>query len=202
MLAMTVVACDDGENGDDNVDRTATEDEFLRERDDLDQYNLDYMGEKITVLGWEAGNYTEFNVETISSDNLLMAVYDRNKEIERRMHVDMEYLVVSNNSIPGLLQQDKITGQKAYDIIGCYSTSIVIYALQGFLMDINQIEECYINTEKPWWPDRMVDACSSGDGMYFFLGDMSPNVLGEMEVLFFNKELLANESVKAAYLGT
>ena len=87
---MTVVACDDsGEGNGDDIDRTATEDEFLRERDDLDQYNLNYTGEKIKVIGWDAGNYEEFDVKQITADNVLMAVYDRNQEIERRLNVDL-----------------------------------------------------------------------------------------------------------------
>ena len=191
MLAMTVVACDDGstENGDD--DRTAAEDEFLRERDDLDQYNLNYTGEKIKVLGWNGGNYEEFDVQQITADNVLMAVYDRNQEIERRLNIDLEFIEIPKDSMIKTVVSDKNSNQSAYDLIASYSRVEAEIAMRGCLVDISTIENSYVNLEKPWWPKNMVESMSIGTSMYFFSGDISPNVLSEMQVLYFNKDVMS-----------
>lgn len=191
MLAMTVVACDDGTTSDDDIDRTAEEDEYLRERDDLDQYNLNYTGEKIKVLGWDAGEYEEFDVKQITADNVLMAVYDRNQEIERRLNIDLEFTEIPYGSMLATVLNDKNSGLKAYDLIASYSRAEASIAMRGCLADITEIEESYINLEKPWWPENMIEKMSIGDNMYFFSGDISPNVLSEMQVLYFNKDLMS-----------
>ena len=191
MLAMTVVACDEGDGNGDDIDRTAAEDEFLRERDDLDQYNLNYAGQKITVLGGYSGTYEEFDVKQITADNVLMKVYDRNQEIQRRLNVTLEFIEVPQGRALALVAADASTQAGAYDIVSSYSRVTADIALRGYLMDINSIQESYINLEKPWWPKAMVQTMSLGDSLYFFSGDISPNVLAEMQVLYFNKTLLA-----------
>ncbi|MBQ8716278.1 MAG: hypothetical protein IJY43_00345 [Clostridia bacterium] len=191
MLAMTVVACDDGNKDGDDVDRKATEDEFLRERDDLDRYNLNYTGEKITVIGWDGGNYEEFDVKQITADNVLMAVYDRNQEIERRLNIDLEFIEIPRDNVIRSVVSDKNSGMGAYDIIATYSRTEAEIAMRGCMADISTIENSYINLEKPWWPKNMVESMSIGNSMYFFSGDISPNVLSEMQVLYFNKDVMS-----------
>ena len=191
MLAMTVVACDDGSTDGDDVDRTATEDEFLRERDDLDQYGLNYMGQKVTVLGWSGGNYEEFDVKQITADNVLMAVYDRNQEIQRRLNIKLEFIEIPKDSMIKTVISDKNSGMGAYDIIASYSRTEAEIAMRGCMVDISTIENSYINLEKPWWPKNMVESMSIGTSLYFFSGDISPNVLSEMQVLYFNKDVMS-----------
>ena len=67
-----VVACKGGENNDNTYD--PTKDEYGRLKDDLDKYNLNYMGESITTLYWSDVEKQEYESEGITSDNVNDAI--------------------------------------------------------------------------------------------------------------------------------
>ena len=191
MLVMTVVACDDeGDQGDVNSDKVA--DEFGREGDDLP--SLNYQNDEISVLNWNAENL-EFDVEQITADNVSNAIYDRNGEIERRLNVELKFTTEEGDvkhmkPFVALVQRVYDAKTHDFDLIASYSRTEGMLAIQGYLEDLKTIEGSYINLEKPWWPDNVINTVSIADSMYFISGDISPNVLHQMQVLYFNKSLL------------
>ena len=194
MLAMTVVACDD-DTTEDGQGSAMEEDAYGRERDDLDQYNLNYMGDEVSVLYWSDVENPEFDVEQITSDNVNNALYDRNGEIERRLNVELKFSGVPGNvnnrkGFVSVVDTDYKSQSHAYDLIASYSRTEGMLAIQGFLADLKSIEGSMINEDKPWWPDTLLETVTIGDKMFFLSGDISPNVLHLMQVIYFNKDLL------------
>lgn len=191
MLVMTVVACDE-EGGEGEVGSDKVADEFGREGDDLP--SLNYQNDEISVLNWNAENL-EFDVEQITADNVSNAIYDRNGEIERRLNVELKFTTEEGDvkhmkPFVALVQRVYDAKTHDFDLIASYSRTEGMLAIQGYLEDLKTIEGSYINLEKPWWPDNVINTVSIADSMYFISGDISPNVLHQMQVLYFNKSLL------------
>ena len=190
MLVMVVAACDN--TTDDPVDSEQVEDEFGREGDDLPALN--YKNDEISVLNWNAFN-PEFEIEQITSDNVQNALYDRNGEIERRLNVELKFTTEEGDvqhmkPFVALVQRVYESKTHDFDIIASYSRTEGMLAIQGYLEDLKTIDGSYINLEKPWWPDNVINTVSIAESMYFISGDISPNVLYLMQVLYFNKSLL------------
>ena len=182
-------------------------DENGRELDDLDQYNLDYSGEIITLLYWKEVERPEFEQKELASDNVLNAIYDRNINVEDRLGVELEFVPMYAAYGEGVMDEflrkiDAVRLAKThdYDIIATYARTEASLAIRGHLQNFAKIEESYINLDKPWWPRSLVDTVTFGnDSHYFISGDMSTNVLWMMHCIFVNMDMLADLKLEDPY---
>ncbi len=181
---------------------TAT-DSYGRELDDLDAKNLNYLGATVNMLYWSDVEDPEFDIDKITGDNVQDAIFDRNSEIERRLNVTLEF-----DSTPGnvnnrarfvkKVQTDADAGNRAFDLIATYSRTAGMLSIQGFLYDLNTIQNSHINLDKPWYPPQLIETVSFGGKLYMLSGDMSNGVLHQMHVLYFNKDLFSTRFNKDA----
>lgn len=200
---LVVVACD--QTGDDPTNTyDPTKDEYGRLKDDLPD-DLNYMGETITTLYWEDVEKQEYEQDTITGDNVADAIYERNNRIQDRLNVELAWAKTPGNvnkraAFVKRVQSVYEARTQDYDLISSYSRTEGMLAIQGYLIDLLDIENSYISvnketgeTEKPWWPKALVDTVRIGDSMYFLSGDCSTNVLHLMYTMYFNKNLLNRE---------
>ena len=182
-------------------------DENGRELDDLDQYDLNYQGEEITLLYWKEVERPEFEQKELANDNVLDAIYDRNINVEDRLGVDLVFVPMFAAYGDGVraeflrkIDAVRLAGTHDYDIIATYARTEAALAIRGHLQDFSKIETSYMNLEKPWWPQQLVDNVSFGDGAYYFVsGDMSTNVLWMMHCMFINKDLFTQLQLENPY---
>ncbi len=208
-LTVLVIACDDKEDGKKKNDGrlNANLDENGRELDDLDQYNLNYSGEEITLLYWKEVERPEFEQKELANDNVLDAIYDRNINVEDRLGVDLVFVPMYAAYGEGVADEflrkiDAVRLAKThdYDIIATYARTEASLAVRGHLQNFSKIEESYINLEKPWWPRELVETVSFGNGSYYFIsGDMSTNVLHMMHCIFINKDMFTDLKMDIPY---
>ena len=211
-LSMVIVACDAGAgntdeqgggNGgliDDRYDVNG------RLRDDLPD-TLNYEGETISFMRWGDASYPEFEQENVTGDNVRDAVYDRNNQIEDRLNVELKFTTVPGpfdpvGSAAYIKHLDAIyqANTQDYDIIASYSRTQGSFAVQGYLQNLAAIENSYIDLEKPWWPQQLVETVSFGSGGYYFIsGDMSTNVLYMMHLMFLNKDMFSMLQLELPY---
>ena len=69
-------------------------------------------------------------------------------------------------------------------------------SVDGFLADINTIDDSYLDFTKPWWPDNMLDTVTVGDSVFFITGDAATSVLHYMTAIFYNKKLLDDYGIQ------
>ena len=208
-LTVIVVACDDPyDKKKPNDGRlNATLDENGRELDDLDQYNLNYSGEPITLLYWKEVERPEFEQKELANDNVLDAIYDRNINVEDRLGVELEFVPMYAAYGTGVMDEFlrkidavRLAHTQDYDIIATYARTEASLAVRGHLQNFSKIEESYINLDKPWWPAELVDTVSFGNGSYYFIsGDMSTNVLWMMHCIFINKDMFTDLKMDIPY---
>lgn len=179
------------------------EDKYGRELDDL--RNLNYQGDTIRVLCWNA-QQPEFDIESVSSDNIRNALFDRNGEVERRLNVDLTFRqelgdTANVSNFTSKVDQAKKANTKEFDIIAAYSRTAGQLAVRGYLEDLADVQDTHLNFSKPYWPDNMVNELKINNSLYFISGDISPNLLYMMQVIYFNKDMLDQYWEAAAKQG-
>jgi len=167
------------------------------ELDDLPE-ELDYKQETVTILYWLDVERPEFEIlaDEVGLDMVKDAIYNRNIAAESRLGVTFEW--TGENGDNGdrknfaAYVKNCYDGGTYYDIIATYSRTSAMLCTAGLLQDINQIENNYIDTDKPWWPESMLETCSIDDSLFFVSGDISTNILHFMYAVYYNMDLLNN----------
>ena len=201
-VLLVVVACDDGsgDKGGDDGDSGLIDDRYDvngRLNDDLPD-TLNYEGETISIMTWGDVERPEFEQENVTGDNVRDAIYDRNNQIEDRLNVELKWTSVPGpyhgmmSSYLGHVDAIYQANTQDYDIIASYSRAQGTLAVQGYLQNLSVVENSYIDLEKPWWPQQLVETVSFGAGGYYFVsGDMSTNVLYMMHMMYINKDMFS-----------
>ncbi len=208
-LVALVVACAEITYDPDDLLIDAAYDSKGRLKDDLPS-DLNYGGEKINVMHWKAEN-NEFEITDVSKNNVDNAIYDRNDQIERRLNVDLEWFQVLGDSlnIDTFVNQVAAYAESGYDkvdIIATYAPTMGVLAIRGYMKDLAKVQAqateanpYYIDLEKPWWPQQLVETVSFGNSYYFLSGDISTNVLYMMHMLYINKDMFEELSIEVPY---
>ncbi len=166
-------------------------------KDDLPE-DLNYKNEIVTILYWEDAERTEFDIteEETGIDMVKDAIYSRNVTTQARLGVTFEWIGEKGNSKERANFTNYVrncySGGTFYDIIATYSRTAGMLLTNGFIQDLNAIENSHINTAQPWWPASMLETCSIEDSLFFVSGDISTNVLHFMYAVYYNMEMLAN----------
>lgn len=201
---LVIVACDG--NGNDrgyevklSVDENGVvwaEDEwgYWRQYDEL-PFDLDYEEETITVLCWDSGK-AEFIQTEEAEDARLSSIYKRNEAVQARLNIELNFITEHSSAGAGIttfaarVQNAKNSGMHDFDIISVYSRTQGALLLNGLLYDLNEVNESYLDLEKPWWPSNIVDNLSIADSLYFVSGDIAVTAIDEMHCIYFNKDFL------------
>ncbi len=159
-------------------------------KDDLSP-DLNYNGEKFTILYWEDVERIEFEVEEQTGDLIGDALYTRNATVEDRLNIDLEWIGTPGNYGNQAAFVSQVTNDVSsggdYDIFAGYSMTAATIALQGLSRNLMDLEN--IDLEKPWWPSSLTELTTINDRLYFCSGDISTNMLHMMYCTLFNKEL-------------
>ena len=155
------------------------------------------LDEDVCILYWSDVEMTEFKVEEPTGHNVDDEIYWRNTETELRLNIHFNWVGTrgdgnNRNAYADFLGASLEAGDRTYDIVATYSRTAGICAAKGYLADLNDIEDSYIDLEKPWWPQSLVDTVTIGNSMYFISGDISTNTLHFMYGVFCNQTMREN----------
>lgn len=210
LLCSTVFAACAKDNGDTGTDTTAapiaddtvtTAPEIVDDGKDANGFirdtlpsDLNFKDETINILTWSDVEHNEFEVEEITGDLVADALYNRNRRVEERLGVKLEFHGVkgnwgNSNEYVTHVNTAIQSGSHDFDMCAAYSMTMATCAYQGFLL--NLLDLPYLNFEQPWWPKRLTDEATINDKLFFASGDISANVIYLMYTCFFNKEMIA-----------
>ncbi len=164
-------------------------------RDDIPD-ELDYKQTTVSILFWSDAERAEFEIleDEADGDMVKEAIYNRNAATEERLGVQFEWIGQEGDSGKrasfASFVKNQFDGGIRFDIIATYSRTAGMLLVDGLLEDLNQIEDSYIDTDKPWYPKSMLDACQIEDSLYFVSGDISTNVLHFMYAVYYNMDML------------
>ena len=178
----------------DSPDQETTETTVQGKVDESVKHNLpddlDWGGAEVMFLIWSDHTMEEFYTKDPQANEIAQELYYRNLEVETQLGITISYTERKGHSKTewiNALMADSNAQAREYDIYATYSRTVPPLAMQGYLADLNQTK--YIDLDKPWWPDALMESCSINDKLYFISGDISTNLLWMMEGFFCNKQL-------------
>lgn len=154
--------------------------------------DLNFEGATVGILHWNSEE-EEFEIEEITGDILNDSIYKRNETVQNRLNVKFTFTEQKGDNgsradFLNFVQKSYQAGERAYDIIATYSRTSGMLAINGLCYDLNSVQ--YLDFEKPWWPERMLDTQTIGDKLYFISGDASTNLIHLTYGMYYNKDML------------
>ncbi len=157
----------------------------ISREDTLDSLpELDFEGAVVKIAARNGAK--DMYMEEDTGDILSTALHARNREVEERLNVTLEFTCYEDAAKTGRVMQSVMAGDDTYAIISADVKSIISYAFDGFFVNLNDTE--YIDLSQPWWYDDVNSAMS-------FDKDNTPLIFGEFRSItevgsiFFNKDL-------------
>lgn len=157
--------------------------------------DLDYEGGFITIYSTSPGTQNNFiqGFEELTGDVVEDAVYERNRKVEERLNVGIEYFVAAHTYDKVAAETRKIiqSGDSAYDLIIAGQFGLCQLAAEGGF--VNAFECEFLDFDQPWWWSDYMEEISIGrEKRFFIVGDYFLDMLQGARVLFFNKVIYQN----------
>ena len=162
--------------------------------------DVTFDGEEILFLTEEctfADTYTSFEIYSPGADGSLIndTVYNRNLIIEEQFDIRICEERLQNASKTAY--SSILAGDDQYDVVLPYLNSSVSNALQGQYYNLYDVE--YLHLENSWWDQRANANLEVGGQLYFTTGDISILDNDCTMVMFFNKQMLAENDLEDPY---
>lgn len=164
--------------------------------------DLNFGGETFTIAHWDDTEHVEFTVENQNGEIVNDAIFARNQTVEERLGVTLNYVGFHGNTsnIDKFLTNVRSvtqSGSREYKLIGTYSRTAASLAYNGLLQDMRGLD--YLDFDKPWWPDSLLEESEVNGKLFFASGDISTNLLHMMYVTFFTKPMIADFGLENPY---
>lgn len=159
-----------------------------------------YDGEEVmflTSLNLGMDWYTSYEIYADEMNGQLFndAVFQRNTVIEERL--DIKIAETKESSCHTIAKNSISAGDKQFDVVMPYMNSTISLAVEGALLDLKQIP--YLDLEKPWWDGRANKDLIINDRLYITTGDISILDNECTMVMFFNKDMIAQNNLESPY---
>lgn len=203
MLMSVTVACskndgeaDESSSESQSVDVSGSEDLYDENgylKDELPE--LDYGGYEFDMLGWSSPYRDDFWVAEPSLTSVVeTSVYNRNETVEERLNVTLEatYIAGDYNHQSEFISYVTNTAYSGadneFDLICSYSMCGATLAMNGITCNLYDLE--YLDFDKPWWPEKVVERSEMGGSLYFVTGDAANSYLYALNILSVNLNML------------
>ena len=160
----------------------------------------DYGGTEVNMLVRTEFKY-EFGAEE-SGDIVDDAVYARNVAIEDKFNIKLNIVDVSGSwatqsTFLTAISGDVMSGSGEYDLFARAANYMLPTVPQGYYMDLYDVP--YIDLTQDWWSQGYVDNMTLDGSLYLASGSASLNLLENMCVIFFNKEMITDYGLEEPY---
>lgn len=177
-----------------NNGRDAVEDSVP---DDLNYANADNNTVTFFVRNNADAYKYEICCEELLNDTLYDAVHYRNIDVENRLGVKIRQQGQNGSwgerqNWFGVLMTAVSTNSSDYDAAAMYAAPGAPYALQNLyynLWDVSTQNGGYLDLEKPWWNQSLIDDCTIYGSLYFLGGDLTVTGTSATQLVLFNKDL-------------
>ena len=201
MLLSTLVACggEPEETTEKKGGQTANTDDPRQQISDTVPTDLDYTGQTVTFLirdNKEKYKY-ELACESLLNDTLYDAIHYRNIDVETRLGLkfntlgqDGSYANFANWN--ETLSVSVLTNTGDFDGAAFYLSTGSSLAKDGIFYNLFELTEeanGYLNFEKPWWNQTLVDKLAAYNALFFAGGSLTISQIEDGVCVFFNRDL-------------
>ena len=165
--------------------------------------SMDISDNEITIVHWDEAKFNEFYVdeEDVGGNAVNAAVYERNRKVEELLGVSLnfEYMSTISSTIGDFnMWCDRLQNMMDYppnevDLFAVYSKAMATSTIRGLNKDMSALNN--LDLSKDWWPTYIEESSSVGGKLYYLTGEISPNAVGGMYTVFYNKDLLEGENI-------
>lgn len=140
----------------------------------------------------------EMCCEELMNDTLYDAIHYRNIDVENRLGVKIKQVsqdgaYANYKAWFEVLSTAVNTNSSDYDAAAIYTTYGAPYALQNLYYNLNDVSvqygDGYLDFEKPWWNQSIVEDCTMYGVLYFLCGDLAVSGTSGAHMIWFNKDL-------------
>lgn len=145
---------------------------------------MDFGGEEFNIT---INSYCEsgFFSEELSGDQLSDAIYYRNKAVEERFKVRLNFISGNFGDITRTVQSSVLAGDDQYQLLANHALESNNWVAAGILNNWYDIE--YVNFDKPWWSPSNKNDLTYNDTAYLAVGDFSLTTIGRTYAIYFDK---------------
>ena len=148
---------------------------------------------------------TEFdNAET--GDVVDDAVYNRNRAIEERLNVRLEYMSNTSaaywedrNIYMDTVRSSVLANDGSIDIAAGLSNIMPNLAQDGMFINLLGKDVPYLNFNSPWWPAELTEELSVKGRLYMASGESCLGVIKGMMCFYFNKDMVEKNKLDDPY---
>lgn len=164
--------------------------------------DLDFGGRTVNLVWNPLTAMREINFESLNGEVVDDALYASGLAVSERLNVAFSLIPIESSygaqgSFVKAVSQSVMAGGGDYDFIYGYSMAFATLAADGMLSDLKETR--YIGLDQPWWARRLLDQATINKRLYFATGDISPALLYNMVVTFFNKQMIADFGLESPY---
>lgn len=170
------------------------------ETTEVQEVKYDFGGRDYRILCRTDRSY-EFDIAESTGDIVDDAVWERNMKVENEYNVSIKPITADGTwsdreTFIGLITASVLANDDEYDLVAGYNGYITTLITQGCLTDMSKSN---IDFSTPWWYSGFNDNVSIGGKMYFCLGDASLTMWENLEVVYFNRDLITDFKLDSPY---
>jgi len=145
----------------------------------------------------------EFENDEASPEKVNQLVAERNRNVEDRfgvkiVTVDQYGAWGKHEDFMNYIRNSVLNDDPGYDLIAGYAAIMPSAVGDDLFRNWYDLDE-WINFEKPWWSQDIVDELSINNRLYLITGDISMTFWDMMTCMFFNKDLAVKYNLTDLY---
>jgi len=157
--------------------------------------DLNFGGEVINILCRTSDMVewaNELYVAEDDGDIVNSAVYARNRTVEERLNVKLNYIEMDGQwnvmtDFMNAVKNSVNAGDQAYDLVASYRHYMPQLATEGYFYNLHNVP--HLDFDKPWWKSNFTSELTLDGKLHFMAGDIGNSMLKGLLVMFYNKEL-------------
>ncbi len=138
-----------------------------------------------------------FRSEGLNGDVLNDAIYERNRTVEDRFKIKINYTDQANGTVTSTVQNAVLAGDDAWHLLPHHTASAAGWITNGIIL--NWYEVPFVDFENPWWlPGNRTDLTYKGV-CFLAVGDYPLQTIGRTCCMLFDKDEAANNHLPDMY---
>ena len=158
-----------------------------------------YKGTTFYIAGPSTSGWTYSDpflfAENYTGDTINDAVYERNKQVEDRFSITLEFY--NNDSVASDVRKLIMTDDNPYDVVFLGGNQVTAMVQTGYLKDLNELQYC--DFTQPYWDQNCYNELSINGKNYYMVSDISAAMLFGANAVFFNKDMINQYQLENPY---
>lgn len=177
------------------ADTTTSEDTEIT--DDLGEYDFKQRSFNIVYSSDQFGRNWPYYTEDINGDILNDAVYYRDRNVEERFNVDINWVDVGGawDEVSTALRNSVMSEDQSYQLaMNHMFAGLSACISEGALYDFNKMDA--INLDKPWWNQSARENLEIDGVLLIMSGDI---IYSYYDTIYFNKQIMDDFHIPYPY---